>query len=433
MQKNYVLDTNVLINDPRSIFQFEDNYLYIPVYVLEELDRIKSEQSLRGRNSRESCRLIDELRCAGSLAEGVPLPNQGTLTIYVPKERKSLEIALDKNSVDSNILQSALEIKETTNVRTILVTMDVNLRIRAESIGIQAASYKSEEVDTDNLSNKVLEINVALDELNEFYRTGSILVDQSIPVNSSIIFRSPTDSTGLARTKQVAGKVVAKKLNLPPHVLGLKPRNVEQRFAIDLLLDDDVKLVTLMGVAGTGKSLLALATALYSIFEQKLYQKLLVARPIIPLGKDVGFLPGDINEKLLPWMKPIYDNVEYLLMSSGKKYGITSCDELFKKNILEIEPIVYIRGRSIINQIILIDEAQGLNSHEVKTIISRCGENTKIILTGDVDQIDNPYLTRETSGLSIVVDKMQNHPLVGHLRLEKGERSALANLAVSCL
>jgi PhoH-like ATPase len=391
---------------------------------------------LRGRNSREACRIIDEFRSEGSLAKGVSIGEDGGLfTIYVPKTRKSLHVALDDKSADSAILQCALEIQDKyPDMKSILVTMDINLRIRSESLGMQAASFESDSVDTDTLTNKVLEINVECDELNSFYKNGVIDIDQSTPVNSSIILKS-TEATGLARAKLIQGKVIAKKLTIPTSIMGLKPRNVEQKFALDLLLDDDVKLVTLMGIAGTGKSLIALSAALYSIFETKLYQKLLVARPVLPLGKDIGFLPGSADEKLRPYMQPIYDNVEYLLMGSGanKKYGISSCDELFESKIIEIEPIVYIRGRSIINQIMLIDEAQGLNNHEIKTIISRCGENTKIILTGDIDQIDNPYLTKDTSGLSIVVNKMQNHPLVGHLRLEKGERSALANLAVSCL
>jgi PhoH-like ATPase len=433
MQKNYILDTNVLIHDPRSLFQFEDNNLYVPIYVLEELDKLKGEPSLRGRNSREACRILDELRCKGNLRDGVPLENGGSIQIYIPQHRPRLPVALDPKSMDHAILQSALEVKENSSNRTILVTMDVNLRVRSEALGMQTAAYENDAVDTDTLNNRTLTIEVSVENLDNFYKNGTLKIDKDIPINSSIILKSPT-GTGIARSVIDTGTLVARKLNLPPTVMGLKPRNVEQKFALDLLLDDTVKFITLMGIAGSGKSILALSAALYSIFEIGLYTKLLIARPVIPMGNDIGFLPGSVEEKLRPYMQPIYDNVEYLLMACGKKkYGITSCEDLFNNNTIEIEPLVYIRGRSIINQIVLIDEAQGLSQHEMKTIISRCGENTKIIFTGDIEQIDNPYISKETSGMSVVVTKINNNPLVGHLRLEKGERSELANLAVTCL
>ena len=434
MQKNYVLDTNVLIHDPQSIFHFQDNFLYIPIYVLEELDKLKSEPSLRGRNSREACRILDDLRTQGSLSEGIKI-GEGLFTIYVPKERKIINVSLDPNSMDSRILQSVIEIKDNhPDRRTILVTMDVNLRVRAESIGLQTASYESQSVDTDNFNNDPITVEIDYDLLAEFFKSGSVELPESYDINASLILKSGT-SSGIARVKKESGRLIARKLNIPPHILGLKPKNVEQSFAIDLLLDDTVKLVTLMGTAGSGKSILALSTALYSIFELKLYQKLLISRPVVPMGRDIGFLPGTADEKLRPFMQPVYDNIEYLLMSSAskRKYGIESCEKLFIDNILEIEPLVYIRGRSIINQIMILDEGQSLTQHEVKTIVSRCGENTKIIFTGDIEQIDNPYVTKDSSGLSVLVSKIQNHPLVGHLRLQKGERSELANLAVANL
>jgi PhoH-like ATPase len=434
MTKNYVLDTNVLIHDPQSIFQFQDNNLYVPVYVLEELDKIKSEQSLRGRNSREACRIIDDLRSQGSLSEGVKI-GDSLFTIYVPKERKVINVSLDPNSMDSRILQSMIEIRDNhPDNRTILVTMDVNLRVRAESIGLQTAPYESQSVDTNNFNNDPITVEVDYNDLANFFKNGVIELNEDYDLNASLILKSGT-SSALARVKSESGILVAKKLNIPPHVLGLKPKNVEQSFAIDLLLDDSVKLVTLMGSAGSGKSILALSTALYNIFELKLYQKLLISRPVIPMGRDIGFLPGSADEKLRPYMQPIYDNIEYLLMSSSsrRRYSIESCDKLFEDNILEIEPLVYIRGRSIINQIMIVDEGQSLTQHEVKTIVSRCGENTKIIFTGDIEQIDNPYITKDSSGLSVLVSKIQNNSLVGHLKLQKGERSELANLAVANL
>jgi PhoH-like ATPase len=440
MRKNYVLDTNVLIHDPQSIFQFEDNNLYVPIYVLEELDKLKSEATLRGRNSREVCRIIDSLRCQGQLSTGVDVGDLGgKFIVYVPRERKTLNIALDNKSMDNAILQCVVEIKQhDLDTKTILVTMDVNLRIRAECIDIQTASYESQEVNTDTLNNTVQELVVSEDIIKEFSSNGRVCLDTSFDINASIMLKSEISGGSLlGRVKMFEGKQIIRKLQLPNNVFGLKPKNREQQFALDLLLDDEVKLVTLMGKAGSGKTIITLASALYSIFTTHKYDKLLVSRPIIPMGKDIGFLPGTMQEKVKPYMKPIYDNIEYLLMSGkpNTKNGarVTSCEQLFQDNILEIEPLVYIRGRSIINQIMLIDESQSLSQHETKTIISRCGENTKIILTGDIEQIDNPYVNKQSNGLSAVVNNLHNHSSVGHILLEKGERSTLANLAVEYL
>jgi PhoH-like ATPase len=436
VQKNYILDTNVLIHDPQSIFKFEDNNLYIPIYVLEELDKLKSEITLRGRNSREACRILDELRCQGSLIEGVAVGADGKLRIYVPKERKVIKVALDHNSMDNAILQCSIEIKESADIPAILVTMDVNLRIRAECIGLQTASYESQSVDVSTLDNEVKEIIITKEELDLFYSAGFLTTPEDLFINASVLLKDEiSGATALGRVKFDGASKVVKKLNIPNNILGLKPRNIEQKFAIDLLLDDSIKFVTLMGTAGSGKSILSVAVALYKIFEDHIYEKLLVSRPVMPLGKDIGYLPGSTEEKLRPFMQPIYDNIDYILMSSGsrKKYKIESCQKLFDDNIIEIEPLVYIRGRSIINQIMILDEAQSLSNHEIKTIISRCGENTKLILTGDVDQIDNPYVTKESNGLTSAVKNIKNNPIVGHIFLSKGERSELANLAVENL
>lgn len=435
MQKNYILDTNVLIHDPESIYQFQDNNLYIPIYVLEELDRLKSEPSLRGKNSREVCRLIDELRCQGSLPEGIKLQNDGMIFIYVPKERKKISVALDYNSMDNAILQCALEIQDNNNTKSILVTMDVNLRIRAESLGIQTAAYESQAVDINSLDNKVKEIIVTKKDIDLFYSQGFLEINDDLAINSSIVLKDNVNSSAIGRVKYYGNNKSICKLKIPNNILGLKPRNVEQQFAIDLLLDDDIKFITLMGTAGSGKSILSLTASLYKIFEEKVYNKLLVSRPVIPMGKDIGYLPGDSNDKLRPFMQPIYDNIDYILISSGsrRKYNIESCQSLFDNNIIEIEPLVYIRGRSIINQIMMIDEVQSLTQHEIKTIISRCGENTKIIFTGDIEQIDNPYVNKESNGLTAAVKNIKNNPIVGHILLEKGERSELANLAVNNL
>lgn len=437
--KNYVLDTNVLINDPSAIYKFQENDVYIPIYVLEEIDGLKNDVAERGHAAREVSRNLDALRGKGSFKDGVKIPEEssGNLFIYTPEKFAELPVAIE-NKMDHCILQSALDIKsKNPDCKTILVTMDINLRVRAEAMGISAEPYEYQSVDINSLDNNIIDISVSDSVLTEFYEKGKVAIDQceNLFINAPVMIQSPSGGTALGRIGSRGKSLYLNKLNIPKNIFGLKPRNRAQQIAIDFLLDDSVKFVTLMGTAGSGKSILAIATALHSIFDLKLYSKLLVSRPVVPMGRDIGFLPGSVDEKMRPFMQPIYDNIEYLLMSSGakKKYNIDSCDSLFEHNIIEIEPLVYIRGRSIINQIMIVDEAQSLTQHEVKTIISRCGENTKIIFTGDIDQIDNPYVSKRSNGLTSAVKKIRDNPLVGHIMLEKGERSVLANLAVENL
>ena len=466
-KKNYVFDTNVLIHDPKSIYRFQDNDVYIPIYVLEELDGLKNDPGERGRSARQASRAIDDIRARGSLVDGVKIhsdeeflpegmgPDQsGSLYVYSPPEKAQLEIAA-KDSIDSCILQSALDVKEqfksykdddyshesdsdNYSVRTILVTMDINVRVRAEALGLQVAPYEFQSVDVTNLGNKVITLDIKADKVDEFHKKNSIPLgsEEEFSINSSILLRNEMNhkQTALARVKHSQGISFAKKVQLPPHVCGIKPRNAEQSFALDLLLDDDIKLVTIMGKAGCGKTLLTLAAGLYQVLEKQVYSKMLVSRPVVTMGKDIGYLPGSMEEKMDPWMQPVYDNLDYLMMSASakKQYG-KSYDDLFDEGLIEIEPLMYIRGRSIPNQFIIVDEAQNLTPHEVKTIITRCGENTKIVLTGDVHQIDNPYISSSSNGLSVTAKRMKDNHMVGHLALEKGERSALATLAADTL
>jgi PhoH-like ATPase len=438
MKKNYVLDTNVLLHDPYAIFKFEDNDLILPIYVLEEIDQFKRENTERGRNARSVSRVLDAQReRGGSLANGVKIGEGGTLRVLVPAHRPVLSMALNPNSGDHAILQTAIELRDATPDRpTIFVTMDVNLRIRADALGLHTEAYENQSVDIDHLDSGVIELSVGQAELDTFFDTGALARANSngLYANVGILLRddSPRPRTGLGRYHAERGEI--RGLKVPREGLaGIRPRNKEQSFALDLLLDDSVRLVTMVGKAGTGKTLLALAAGLRRTIDDGVYSRLLVSRPVMPLGRDIGFLPGDINEKLNPWMQPIFDNLEFLLVAGGKRRGGRGFDELIESGQLQVEPLTYIRGRSLPQQYVIVDEAQNLTPHEVKTVITRCGEGTKIVLTGDPFQIDNPYVDSATNGLSVAVDRLRGEPIVGHMLLSKGERSELSNLAANRL
>jgi PhoH-like ATPase len=437
MKKNYVLDTNVLLHDPQSIFKFEDNDLFLPIYVIEEIDQFKRDASERGRNARTVVRLLDGLReRGGCLADGVPIADGGSLRVYVPKQKPTLSIALKPSSGDHAILQTAIDLRDATPDRpTIFVTMDVSLRIRADALGLETQAYENQTVDVEALDPGLVELQVDAKRLEQFFADGRLEVGEShqLTANVSIMLRGPNDRTGLGRYD--ASKRVVRSLLTPREgIVGIRPRNKEQAFALDLLLDDTVRLVTLLGMAGTGKTLLALAAGLQRVVEDGAYSRLLVSRPVMPLGRDIGFLPGDVDEKLGPWMQPLYDNLEYLLVGGGgRRRGMRGFEELLDSGQLQVEPLTYIRGRSLPQQFVIVDEAQNLTPHEVKTVITRCGEGTKIILTGDPFQIDNPYVDSSSNGLTVAADRLKGDPLVGHMLLTKGERSALSNLAANKL
>ena len=443
MKKNFVLDTNVLLHDPRAIFHFSDNNVVIPIYVLEEIDNFKKELSERGRNAREVARRLDEFRSRGAhLSDGVKLDSGGALRVALATRELPPAIRTSQ-IVDNFILGVALEVRDKDkSIPTVLVTKDVNLRIRADALGLVAEEYKAESIDVEELYSGNAELEVAGAAVDEFYQSGTLSVDQvksphenGVYANQYLLLRDRDNSshTALGRYDATAKKIAQIK-KLREGVWGIRPRNKEQHYALDLLLNDDIKLVTLVGKAGTGKTLLAIAAGLQKCVEEGVYQKLLVSRPIFPLGKDIGFLPGDIEEKLNPWMQPIYDNVELLLgLSKQEKKEGRSHQELIDLGYIEIEPLTYIRGRSIPNQFMIVDEAQNLTPHEVKTIITRVGENTKIVLTGDPYQIDNPYVDSANNGLTTVVEKFKGEAIAGHVSLVKGERSPLAELAANIL
>jgi len=437
MKKNYVLDTNVLLHDPQAIFKFEDNDVIIPIYVIEEVDQFKREGTERGRNARSIARLLDGLRERGSLALGVDLDTGGNLKIAIPSKRPQLATALDHSAQDQAILQTAIDVRDSSATPTIFVTMDSNLRIRADALGLAAETYENLRVEVDDLDTGVAEIDVDGAVVDSFFHDGFALIPegQDLYPNVCVHLRdrlSPSHSA-LGRYDAAKERIVPLRASREG-IMGIRPRNKEQTYALDLLLDDSIRLVTLVGKAGTGKTLLALAGGLKRVVEDQAYSRLLVSRPVMPLGRDIGYLPGDIDEKLNPWMQPIFDNLEFLFATgSGKGREPRGFAELLETGQIQVEPLTYIRGRSLPHQYLIVDESQNLTPHEVKTIITRCGEGTKIVLTGDPFQIDNPYVDSASNGLTIVADRFKREKLAGHILLSKGERSELAEIAANLL
>ncbi|MFO0675637.1 MAG: PhoH family protein [Polyangiaceae bacterium] len=436
MKKNYVLDTNVLLHDPRAIFRFEDNNVLIPIYCIEEVDQFKREGSERGRNARQIARLLDGLReQGGSLSKGVPLEGGGTLRVAVPDRRPRLENAIDGSSMDAAILQTAFDVREQEKGRpTVFVTMDTNLRIRADALGMVAETYENMRVEADELNSGIEQIDVDKKRIDEFFQNGRLVVEKAdLTPNQCILLADVANPSHTALGRYDAAKKEVIALRVPREgVMGVRPRNKEQSFALDLLLDESIRIVTLVGKAGTGKTLLAIAAGLKRTVEDATYTRMLVSRPVMPLGRDIGFLPGDVDEKLNPWMQPIFDNLEFLF-SGGSRKGPRAYAELLESGQIQVEPLTYIRGRSLPQQFIIVDEAQNLTPHEVKTIITRSGDGTKIVLTGDPQQIDNPYVDSASNGLTIAADKFRDQRIAGHIVLAKGERSDLAELAANLL
>lgn len=439
MIKNFVLDTNVLLHDPNAIYKFQDNRVFIPITVIEELDHFKKDLNMLGRNARTVSKFVDKLRTKGSLAEGVPLENGGELRVAFGGNGASLLPAdLFGEKKDNHILAVALSVRaREKDVPVVVISKDTNLRIKADALGLRAEDYESWRVEIEELYRGFREVEVEKGWIDAFYAAGENALPpgaEDLFPNEYLVLRDAASNASALGRYDSPRKRVRPLPAFKEDVWGVRPRNKEQHFALDILLDDSVKLVTLAGKAGTGKTLLALAAGLRKTSDEEVFQRLLVSRPVFPMGKDIGFLPGDMEEKLKPWMQPIFDNVEYLFgFSRRKRQGMRGYQELINLGILEIEPLTYIRGRSIPNQYIIIDEAQNLTPHEVKTILTRAGENSKVVLTGDPYQIDNPFVDSASNGLSITVEKFKGEALAGHVMLAKGERSPLAELAANIL
>ncbi len=437
--KNYILDTNVLLHDPQALFKFSDNTVILPLTVIEEIDRFKKDQSETGRNARQISRMIDEFRSQAKLVDGVPLENGGLLKVAFYKEEflHKLPPELRSDSGDNRILAVAWDLQESLPEGTVFfVTKDINLRIKADTIGMSAVDYQSDKVPIEDLYTGTGEVLLPKDQIDQFYTQGSLAIEGDFFANQGLTLVDETNSSHSALGRyNAATQEIVNLIKVPKEgVWGIHPRNREQQFAFDLLLNDDIQLVSLVGKAGTGKTLLAIAAGLVKTADENAYNRLLVSRPVYPMGRDLGFLPGDVEDKLAPWMQPIFDNVELLLSSldegGNRKRGYR---ELIDLGLMEIEPLTYIRGRSIPKQYMIVDEAQNLTPHEIKTIITRAGEGTKIVLTGDPYQIDNPYVDSASNGLSFSVERLKGQNVTGHTTLSKGERSELAELAANLL
>jgi PhoH-like ATPase len=441
MKKIFILDTNVLIHDPEAMFSFDDNDVYLPIYVIEEIDKLKEYSDRVGKSARETSRNIEKLKKEEknsnlSLLKGLKNSTGGTFRIVLGEnDIVNIPDSLNKNLTDNKIIGQALRIKnENKKRKVILVSKDMNVRIKANVLGMETVDYVKDQIDINQLYEGWKEIEISNDLFS--------LVEKAPIINWNLVLKEEPKANELIRFKNSNKEILTiykkerekleKQVFADTKVWGVFARNTEQKQAMELLMDERIKLVTLVGKAGTGKTLLAIATALEQVVERKLYKKIFIARPIVPMGNDIGFLPGTEKEKMQPWMLPIYDNIEFLASNKSQ----TSSNEAEKVvagleslGLLKVEPLTYIRGRSIPQGFIIIDEAQNLTPHEVKTIITRVGKDTKIVFTGDPDQIDNPYLDGNSNGLAYIAEKMKNEILVGHIRLVKGERSEISELA----
>ena len=445
-KKNFIIDTSVFLTDSSCIYKFQNNDIVVPLKVLEEIDLHKKRQDSVGHHARQAIRNFDALRLSGSLSKGVRLgKGLGVLRVIKASEIALNELPKDLSHKMSDhlILATALTIKkENPRRKTIVVSRDINMRVVADSLGLLTEDYSNSKVvdDADKIYEGFTKLLVDEELVNQFYLGDDVYVDEDLCIEQGVrlypnefvmlVASSNEKKTALSRFSEYS-KPLKHVRDLKNELMwGIQPRNKEQSFAFDLLFDDEIPLVSLIGKAGSGKTLMAIAAGL----EQGLggkhdqYRRIIISRPVQPLGKDIGFLPGTMEEKMLPWLKPIQDNIRHLMGDDR-----TMLEAYVEKGKIEVEALTYIRGRSISNAFVIIDEAQNLTAHEVKTIITRIGENTKIVLTGDIEQIDNVYTNETSNGLTYAVEKFKESELAGHITFRKGERSKLATAAAKLL
>ena len=436
MTKTFVLDTNVLLHNADALGSFADNEVVITLDVLEELDKFKTEGNDLGRNARRTIRVLDSLRSKGSLREGVSLNGEGGILRVCLDQPDVSAAGFFKDNPDNRILSVAAKLRDAGQT-VIFVSKDINARVKADAVGVRAMDYEKQKVDFDHLYSGWREVEVPGGNIDALYSDGSLALEgvELFPNEFVRLVDSANDKhTGLGRFSPEQDTLVP-LANDKRNPYGIRPRNLEQHFAMELLMLEDVAMVTLIGRAGTGKTLLALAAGLHMVINEHRYEKILVSRPVVPMGRDIGYLPGSKEEKLFQWMEPIFDNLEYILRSTLKKPGEMSREvkKLMDSGVLVLEALTYMRGRSIPGQYLIVDEAQNLTPHEIKTVVSRVGEDSKVVLTGDPYQIDNPYLDSSSNGLTYAAERMKNQDLFGHITLTTSERSELASIAAELL
>jgi PhoH-like ATPase len=435
-RKTFVIDTNVLIHDPTAIEKFQENDVVIPLSVLEELDSLKRHLDETGRNSRDVVRYIDSLKAekTGDLHSGVVIPQGPKVRIHLdakPERVEGFPLPLDRSS--NKFLLVAYLLKS-RGESVVIVSKDFVTRVKAEAMDLESEDYENLKASYEQIYKGFRKINVQKKDIDLYFKEGVLpIAEKDFRPNEYALLTSPENSSAVCKYNEKSKKFDP-LLPLPRDVWGIQPLNFEQKCAMDLLLRDDIQLVTLIGPAGTGKTLMALACGMRKVFDENVYSRILVSRPIVPLGKDIGYLPGTKEEKLYHWMQPIYDNLEFLCSTTnGEGNAAASLEFIMESKKIEMEAVTYIRGRSLPKMYMIIDEAQNLTPHEVKTVISRAGKGTKVILTGDATQIDNPYLDKDSNGLTYIVNRFKNHRIYGHMFLERTERSELASIAAELL
>lgn len=429
--KVFVIDTNVFIHRPDAILSFKDTEIVIPLWVLEELDKLKTGHEEKARSARQAIRLIDSLGKKGKLSEGVYIPEiNSTLRISLTYHEE-VDLDIDTSKMDNKIILCALGLKLEGHL-VFFVSKDINARVKATALGLNAVDYEKQKVNFERLYTGFDELQISDQAFTAMEQMGTHTPDKEFVANQFVQINHPSDKNFHITRYHAPSRTLEILPPSPGLVSGIRPLNLKQQLALELLLDPAIQLVTLVGKAGTGKTLLAIAAGLSLVLEQKSYTRLLVSRPVIPMGKDIGYLPGNKDEKLSNWMQPLFDNLDFLIgLWHSQTYK--TADQLIKTKVIEIEALTFIRGRSLPKQFIIIDEAQNLSPHEVKTIVSRAGKDSKVVLTGDPYQIDSPYLDASSNGLSYLVEAFKGQALFGHVILDKSERSELAELAAELL